>query len=229
MKRILYIICSLFLQSTICSISWALPDCDSNAVRWDNCVGTYTWDNGDKYSGEWKNDKMHGYGTYTVGNLGTQGNNTGDKYVGEWLDGKYHGQGTYIHLNGDKYVGEYKDGRMHGKGVYTFASGTKYVGEYRDGKRNGQFTVTYSTGVKYVGEFKNDKKHGHGTQYNADGTILKEGIFKDGVFQYAQKKSSNNSNSNPKLNKYKEFCEEIGFKLGTEKFADCVLKTMEKD
>ena len=152
-----------------------MPPCVANAEVWDNCVGTHTWDNGDKYVGEWKNNKKHGQGTYT------------------------------------------------------FADGTKYVGEYSDGKRNGQFTVTYSTGVKYVGEFKNDKKHGHGTQYKADGTILKEGIFKEGVFQYAQKKPSTKSNSNFKLNKYKEFCEEIGFKLGTEKFADCVLKIMEKD
>ena len=221
MKKILFVFFILFSFSIIPSMSWALPPCVANADVWDNCVGTHTWDNGEKYSGEWKDDKQHGQGTYTYID--------GGKYVGEHENGNANGQGTYTFANGDKYVGEVKDGKSHGQGVYTFASGTKYVGEYRDGKRNGQFTVTYSTGVKYVGEFKNDKKHGHGTQYNADGTILKEGIFKDGVFQYAQKKSSNNSNSNPKLNKYKEFCEEIGFKLGTEKFADCVLKTMEKD
>lgn len=28
-------------------------------------AGTYTWKNGDKYKGLWKNDAMNGKGTYT--------------------------------------------------------------------------------------------------------------------------------------------------------------------
>ena len=34
---------------------WSLPPCqDSEAVIWTDCFGTFTWDNGDKYVGEWK-------------------------------------------------------------------------------------------------------------------------------------------------------------------------------
>ncbi len=201
MNKILFVFFILFSFSTIPSKSWALPECPSSGY-FHNCFGTYIWDNGDKYVGEWKDDKRHGQGINTWG----EGPNKDDKYVGEWKDEKQNGQGTYTWANGDKYVGEYKDGKRHGQGTYTFADGEKYVGKFKDSKR-----------------------HGHGTQYNADGTILKEGIFKEGVFQHAQKKSSNGPNSNSKLNKYKEFCEEIGFKPGTEKFADCVLKAMEKD
>ncbi len=40
---------------------------------------------------------------------------------------------------------------------------------------------------------------------------------------------SEGSNTTSNLSKYKEFCEEIGLKIGTEKFADCVLKAMDKD
>jgi len=40
---------------------------------------------------------------------------------------------------------------------------------------------------------------------------------------------SEGSNSTSNLGKYKDFCEEIGLKIGTEKFADCVLKAMDKD
>ena len=40
---------------------------------------------------------------------------------------------------------------------------------------------------------------------------------------------SGGSNTTSNLSKYKEFCEEIGLKIGTEKFADCVLKAMDKD
>ena len=36
------------------------------------------------------------------------------------------------------------------------------------------------------------------------------------------------SNSNDELEEYKNFCAEIGFKPGTEKFGQCVMKAMEK-
>ena len=64
-------------------------------------------------------------------------------------------------------------------GTYTSADGDKYVGEYRDGKKNGQGTYTFANGRKYVGEFKNGFSHGKGIQYYADGTVEKEGIWKD--------------------------------------------------
>ena len=88
MKQVLYTICSLFLLSTISSVTWALPPCVANAEVWDNCFGTYEWS-----SGEFK----------------------GDKYKGEWKNNNKHGQGTYYYLaenefKGDKYVGEYKNG-----------------------------------------------------------------------------------------------------------------------
>ena len=154
---------------------------------------------------------------------------SGDKYVGEFKENKSHGQGTYTHADGHKYVGEYEYGKKHGQGTYTYAIGDKYVGEWKDGKKLGQGTYTYADGSREVGTWEHGKLNGYAITYNADGSVNQEGIFKDDVFQYAQKKLSTNSNSNSKLNKYKEFCEEIGFKLGTEKFADCVLKAMEKD
>ena len=108
MKQILYIICSLFLLSTISSISWALADCPSSGY-YHNCFGTYIWDEGDIYVGEWKYDKRHGQGTYT------------------------------------------------------FPDGSKGEGEWKDSKPNGYFI-----------------------EYNADRTIRREGIFKDGKFLYAE-------------------------------------------
>ena len=51
-------------------------------------------------------------------------------------------------------------------------------------------TLTYASGNKYVGEFKDDKFNGFGVGYSSDGRILKEGIWKDGEFQYAQKNPS---------------------------------------
>ena len=80
--------------------------------------------NGDKYEGEWKDDKMHGHGTYTF--------HDGDKYEGEWKDDKMHGQGIYTWANREKYVGDFKYGKQHGQGTNTYANGDKYVGEWKD-------------------------------------------------------------------------------------------------
>ena len=119
-------------------------------------------------------------------------------------------------------------------GTFTYASGDKYVGEFKDDKRHGQGTYTYGpnsewAGDKYVGMFKDGKRNGHGTLTWKDGTV-QEGIWKDGEFQYAQKLPANSSSSgNSKLDTHKEFCEEIGFVPGTEKFGDCVMKMMDKD
>jgi len=174
-------------------VSFALPPCPSDQNQYyHNCFGTVTFPNGDKYVGEFRNNKKNGQGTYTHAN--------GNKYVGEYRDGKRNGQGTFTFgpsskWTGDKYVGEYRNGKQHGQGTYTHANGNKYVGEYRDGKRNGQGTYTFADGAKFVGEFRDGKRNGQGTYTYASGRTLrpgsplmtKEGIWKDGKFQYAQK------------------------------------------
>ena len=58
----------------------------------NNGQGTYRWESGDEYVGEWKDGKRHGQGTYAYAD--------GDKYVGEYKDGKGHGQGTYTFADG---------------------------------------------------------------------------------------------------------------------------------
>ena len=82
-----------------------------------------------------------------------------------------------------------------------------------------------------MGQFKNGKLNGYAIQYNADGSIKREGIFKDDEFLYEEKRSENTSSSsgNSELDNHKEFCKEIGFTPGTEKFGDCVMKLMDKD
>ena len=130
----------------------ALPDCPAFGV-FDNCYGSYEWDNGDKYIGDWKDDGMHGQGTSTY--------TSGDKYVGEFKDNNRHGQGTYTYGNGDKYVGMFKDSMKHGQGTYFFGpesewSGDKYIGEYKDDMKHGQGTYFYADGTNIRGFFSND-------------------------------------------------------------------------
>ena len=149
------------------------------------------------------------FGTYQW----TSGDLKRDKYVGEWKDNKQHGQGTYYYLADNE------------------SKGDKFVGEFRDGKRHGQGTYFYAGGQKSEGEYKNGKMNGYNIQYNVDGSIYREGIFKDGEFLYEEKRSKNKSSSpeNFEFDNYKKFCKEIGFTPGTEKFGDCVMKLMDRD
>ena len=57
---------SVFLVLLISAVeSWALPPCPGsyNQYTWDNCYGTYTHANGEKYFGEFKDGKKQGQGT----------------------------------------------------------------------------------------------------------------------------------------------------------------------
>ena len=129
MKRLLTILCIpavLLLGSTE---GWSLPACEGDSLHtsaWTNCFGTYTFPDGEKYVGEWKDDKYHGQGTFTSPD--------GTKYVGEYRDGNMHRQGTYTFPDGEKYVGEWKDDKRHGQGTLTFANGRVKKGIWSDGE-----------------------------------------------------------------------------------------------
>ena len=148
---LLRLLLTLFIIfSPLAKAESALPDCPTDqSLSFHNCFGTYTFSDGNKYVGEWKDDKQNGQGTYTFLD--------GEKYVGEWKDDKKDGQGTYTFLDGGKYVGEYKDDKKDGQGTYTFLDGEKYVGEWKDNKSNGQGTYTFSPGYKWKGYFMNDE------------------------------------------------------------------------
>ena len=96
-----------------------------------------------------------------------------------------------------------------------------YLFQYKECQINGQGTFTWADGSKWVGAWENGNLNGYAIIYYADGSIDQEGIFKDDKFLYAQKKS--------KIDKHKEFCEEIGFTPKTEGFGNCGLELMKKD
>ena len=50
-----------------------------------NGFGVFTWPDGRKYEGNYKNDKQDGYGTFTWSD--------GKQYKGPWVNGKQHGEG----------------------------------------------------------------------------------------------------------------------------------------
>ena len=78
-----------------------------------NQKGIYHYPNGDKYVGEWKDDRFHGHGIYLFAN--------GERYEGTLFEGAKHGQGVYHYVNGNKYTGAWKGDKKCGHGVYTYA------------------------------------------------------------------------------------------------------------
>jgi hypothetical protein len=87
------------------------------------------------------------------------------------------------------------------------ADGGSYKGGYLEGKANGKGEFTNSDGSRYLGDYLNGKRNGSGKEYAANGSILKEGEWSNGVFvqlsqqsQIAIKESENptvqNSNKN---------------------------------
>ena len=119
--------------------------------------------NGDKYEGEFKNEKFHGQGKYSFSN--------GNIYEGEFKDGKWEGLGKYSFNHGNIYEGEFKNGKFHGLGKYSFSNGNIYEGEFKDGKSHGLGSVTLPDGDTFVGYFK-DGKPWNVKIYDKNGNII---------------------------------------------------------
>ena len=194
----------------------ALPACPSSGY-FNNCFGSFTYEDGSYYVGEFKNDQRHGQGTYIYASgsryEGEFKNNKpngqgayyfladdefkGDIFVGQFQDSKWNGHGTYRFANGDQYVGEFKNNRAQGQGAYSFSNGDRYEGDFQNGKRHGQGTYFFADGSKHEGAYKNGMLNGYAILYHADGSIYQEGIFKDDEFQYGsdgQNASDDNEN-----------------------------------
>ncbi len=91
---------------------------------------SYTYPDGSKYEGEFKDGKRHGQGIWIRPD--------GAKYKGEWVDDKPCGQGILIFTDGKKYEGGWKEGKRHGQGVETLPDGKIRSGEWAVGKFIGE-------------------------------------------------------------------------------------------
>lgn len=75
-----------------------------NAAGLRHGQGVYTWPSGDRYEGNWINDKATGNGTYY--------SREGWKYVGQFVDLKFHGEGVYYFANGKSRKGKWENGQL---------------------------------------------------------------------------------------------------------------------
>eukprot|EP01094_Clydonella_sp_ATCC50884_P023751 TRINITY_DN5771_c0_g2_i1.p1 TRINITY_DN5771_c0_g2~~TRINITY_DN5771_c0_g2_i1.p1 ORF type:complete len:506 (+),score=128.26 TRINITY_DN5771_c0_g2_i1:138-1520(+) len=134
----------------------------------DGC-GWHALPNGNRFYGDWKNDKRHGWGVNVMSN--------GRIYEGQYVEDKRNGWGLFRwpggHQHaGDTYVGEWKDSKRHGWGTYMWADGRVYEGKWDNDKRAGGRS-TYPDGQSYEGEYVNGKRHGIGTTSYPTGEVFR--------------------------------------------------------
>lgn len=133
--------------------------------------GTYVFESGAKYVGEFQNGAMHGQGILTFTN--------GDKYLGSFQNQFREGKGKFVFANGDEYVGQLKKNKFVGEGTMKYADGTIYEGNWEDSKPNGLGEIRFPNGSRYEGMVKNANPEGEGVMFYANKTRY-EGSWKAG-------------------------------------------------
>ena len=142
------------------------PPADFSGVK----NGTY--ENGDRYEGNWVNGKKEG-----IGNLVSDIS----KYEGYWKADKRHGMGKETFDDNSRYEGEYADDFFEGPGKQWLSDGRRYEGQFKNDKWNGQGSIFSKEGkLLYQGEMENNYVHGKAKKFYPDGKVEYEGEFKDG-------------------------------------------------
>ena len=149
--------------------------------------GTYYWNSGAVYRGEWNNDSKDGYGEVTIDDFsyaggwkndqrygyGRETNITGDIIDGFWHDSKNAVYAT-LTQNGERISGKVVNGYFVSESFYdlkkdTFDNGY-YEGNYKNGKRNGFGIYHWNSGSRYEGSWVDDSRTGIGEYFWPDGS-----------------------------------------------------------
>jgi hypothetical protein len=140
-----------------------------------NGQGSCVFNDGSRYTGEWKNNHMHGIGII---------NFPSGEYKGQFESGQYSGEGEYAYHHGQRYRGNYKQGQRHGHGVLKLSeeSAAGYVGEWIEGKRNGYGIQIFPDGDQYYGEWAEDRWHGKGVKVEHSKEVIHLGKWEFNQF-----------------------------------------------
>lgn len=91
-----------------------------------NKYGRFIWDNGDSFTGFFKNGKMY---------MGTYAFSSGDKYSGMFnQNNQFDGMGRFFFANDAYYGGAWQNGQYQGKGYYHDKDLKQQIGEWSNGK-----------------------------------------------------------------------------------------------
>ena len=140
-----------------------LPDGARKENRKMQGLWEYVWADGDKYVGEYKDGKNHGWGNLRQRN--------GHEYTGNWVSDEISGIGRMVQPNGDTYEGNFQRGNRQGKGFVVYANGDIYNGDFDQDQRHGQGEFTSEDGYKYTGSWSRGQIVGEGKAIYPDGTI----------------------------------------------------------
>ncbi len=156
--------------------------------------GTYQWVNGNKYTGDYKDDKKDGHGIFRWAN--------GDILEGMWKEDEIQTGTLVIPYNGPLYhsdsghtrthtvysgnlvyTGMFTNRMLNGSGKATWPNMDRYDGEWANDKMNGHGIYYWSTGEYYDGEWKDNKMWGTGKLFNASGAMIQVGIWENDVYK----------------------------------------------
>eukprot|EP00931_Biecheleriopsis_adriatica_P059305 TRINITY_DN35465_c0_g1_i1.p1 TRINITY_DN35465_c0_g1~~TRINITY_DN35465_c0_g1_i1.p1 ORF type:complete len:335 (-),score=59.77 TRINITY_DN35465_c0_g1_i1:132-1136(-) len=133
------------------------------------------------YMGEWVEDMQHGSGVEQwEGGARIYHWPDGSKYMGQWRGNSITGFGHYIGKDGREFRGTWKEAIIHGCGFYSWPDGRTYRGQYDNDQKDGHGVFTGAGGKRFEGQWKAGKQHGWGVSYDADGGVVKQGIWNEG-------------------------------------------------
>ena len=132
----------------------------------------FSWSNGDEYQGTWKDNQMHGRGTFKC----KEG-----EYQGEFSFHRMQGFGKFKYASGGSYIGEFVSGKREGRGVLSYSEDCAYEGTFLKGEPHGKGTMLYGNGDLYTGEWEYGSQHGAGIYESRHAGIeIFRGNFKEG-------------------------------------------------
>jgi hypothetical protein len=116
----------------------------SNILR-----GTFTFQSGNKYVGEFQNNSFNGKGKYYL--------TDGSRYEGNFQNGTYSGKGIYYSKDGTRYEGDFSNGKFQGVGIFYLTDGSRYEGGFSNGTFHGKGKKIQSDGSITEGTWNNGK------------------------------------------------------------------------
>ena len=124
------------------------------------------------YSGNYIDSIPNGFGIYKKDNVTTIGD--------DWLKNNLNGVGFQIFGLNDFYEGEFNKSVKQGIGLYHWNDNTICFGEWNDDKMNGYGVIKYANDNIYMGEFKENIMDGWGEFIWNDNKYYCGG-YKDGI------------------------------------------------
>ena len=110
---------------------------------------TETYNNNNRYEGQFRNGKREGKGIYYF--------NNGNRYEGYFKDDKREGKGIY-YCDNNIYEEDFKNNKREGKGIFYYKNGDREMRNYLNDKRAGKHAKLHANGEVTSEIFLKEKK-----------------------------------------------------------------------